>query len=489
MAETPEGMRRIKSRPHLRTLEPNVMERHASWLELFFDLVFVLAVSQVALILTGHTDLWGFLKYVVLFIPVWYSWIGFTYYADRFETEEAVYRIWMFAGMLAVLGFSLTLGNAFTTGGDAPLIICYACVRLSLIVLYARAAYYVPLARPFCLQFIGGLGSSLVLLFISLLFESPTRYVIWFFAQALEFATPFLNIKATRLIPIDRTHIPERFGLFTIIVLGEAVIATAAGASEVHWNFATVATASLGFAMAACIWWINFDFVEDNAVRSESLFPRFAYIYGHFFIVSSIVATGIGVEHAIKQSGESHLHFQTLLLLAGGTAVYLSAVTIIRMLSGICKMVNVRIAAIILTVLILLLGPYLPPLAVMIGLFVLMTTGIWIEGLYVMERPEQEESSQLHPCGHESAALVFEPRSAEGCEQCVINNYKWVHLRLCLTCGHTGCCDTSVYKHATKHFHESGHPIMASLEPGEHWSWCYIDEKFIPVPENTKAEK
>jgi uncharacterized UBP type Zn finger protein len=66
--------------------------------------------------------------------------------------------------------------------------------------------------------------------------------------------------------------------------------------------------------------------------------------------------------------------------------------------------------------------------------------------------------------------------SADGCEECLKIGAEWVHLRMCLTCGHVGCCDNSRYKHATKHFHRSKHPIMRSIEPGEDWMWCYIDE-------------
>src|SRR5215218_2928267 len=482
---TPIPTRRMANRPRLRTIGEFVTERHASWLELFFDLVFVLAVSQVAIVLSGHSGMIGFLKFAALFIPVWYSWVGYTFYADRFETEEVAYRVLMFAGMLSVTGLSLTLGNAFTADGDVPLIVCYALVRLILIILYARAAYYVPLARPYCAQFIGGLGTSLVLLGISLFFEPPFRYAIWAAAQILEFLTPFLNIKATRLIPIDRSHIPERFGLFTIIVLGEAVIATATGLGLVQWNAATIAMASMGFAMAACIWWINFDFVEDNAIRSGALVPRFIYLYGHFFIVSSIVATGIGVEHAIKETGEAHLHLSTLALISGGTAVYFAAVTLIRMVTGVCNMVYVRVATIALSLGISLLGPYVPPLAVVAALLAVMIVGIWIETRFSPERAAHEETSGPGACDHADKATIFEPRSEGGCEECRKNNYKWVHLRVCLSCGHTGCCDTSVNRHATKHFLKTGHPIMASLESGEYWAWCYDDERFVPDPRPT----
>jgi Zn-finger in ubiquitin-hydrolases and other protein len=66
--------------------------------------------------------------------------------------------------------------------------------------------------------------------------------------------------------------------------------------------------------------------------------------------------------------------------------------------------------------------------------------------------------------------------SADGCEDCLRMGGSWVHLRLCMSCGHVGCCDSSPHKHATAHFHSSGHPIVRTFEPGENWGWCYVDE-------------
>src|SRR5437660_2509249 len=77
-------------------------------------------------------------------------------------------------------------------------------------------------------------------------------------------------------------------------------------------------------------------------------------------------------------------------------------------------------------------------------------------------------------CPHVKQIRPVTPNS-EGCEECLATGDRWVHLRLCLTCGHVGCCDSSKNKHATKHFHASGHPVMKSAEPGESWGWCYID--------------
>jgi len=81
-------------------------------------------------------------------------------------------------------------------------------------------------------------------------------------------------------------------------------------------------------------------------------------------------------------------------------------------------------------------------------------------------------------CTHLDQILVDAPNS-EGCEQCLALGDTWVNLRVCLTCGQVGCCDSSKNKHATKHFHETGHPIMQSLKPGESWRWCYVDEVML----------
>jgi uncharacterized UBP type Zn finger protein len=81
-------------------------------------------------------------------------------------------------------------------------------------------------------------------------------------------------------------------------------------------------------------------------------------------------------------------------------------------------------------------------------------------------------------CTHLEGAGDPAPRTPEGCEECLKTGSSWVHLRLCLECGHVGCCDSSPNRHATKHYHASKHPVIQSFQPGERWRWCYIDEVF-----------
>src|ERR671933_171185 len=93
--------------PRLRTIEDDESERRATWLELFFDLVFVVAIAQVGQVLAKDTSARGFVHFAVAFIPIWWAWMGFTFYADRFDTDDVVYSVWTIAGMLAVAAFAV----------------------------------------------------------------------------------------------------------------------------------------------------------------------------------------------------------------------------------------------------------------------------------------------------------------------------------------------------------------------------------------------
>lgn len=90
----------------------------------------------------------------------------------------------------------------------------------------------------------------------------------------------------------------------------------------------------------------------------------------------------------------------------------------------------------------------------------------------------------MTPCTHLDQIQIMElPPSVAGCEDCLRTGGKWMHLRICLVCGHVGCCDDSPNQHATAHNHETGHPLIHSLEPGEDWTWCYADEVGMIIPE------
>ena len=88
-------------------------------------------------------------------------------------------------------------------------------------------------------------------------------------------------------------------------------------------------------------------------------------------------------------------------------------------------------------------------------------------------------------CPHVNALKPVPPR-VKGCEECLQIGSPWVHLRLCLSCGHVGCCDSSPNRHATKHFHVTEHPVVASFEPGERWAWCYVEQAMLDTPKRAE---
>jgi monovalent cation:H+ antiporter-2, CPA2 family len=94
---------------------------------------------------------------------------------------------------------------------------------------------------------------------------------------------------------------------------------------------------------------------------------------------------------------------------------------------------------------------------------------------FILHPSERRTAMARHTCPHVAQIRPVTPRTV-GCEECLAAGDAWVHLRLCLTCGHVGCCDSSQNKHATQHFHATGHPVMKSAEPGEDWGWCYVDQ-------------
>lgn len=483
---------RRPDRPRLRTIERTNEERHASWLELFFDLVFVIAVAQVAYTL-GHDLTWGgAVRYFALFAPVWWAWVGYTFYADRFESEEYVYRLLMFAGMMAVVALAVKVRGAFTPAGGFAFALAYVAVRGVLIVLYARAAYYVPLARELCVRYVIGFGVGAALWLASAFVDAPARYWLWAAGLAVELLTPSLSNRIVNRTPFDISHIPERFGLFTIIVLGEAVVATANGASEVEWGTVAVLTAAAGFAIAAAMWWIHFEFVEDYALRSGRLGPRYVYLYGHFLMVAGIVAAGIGIEHAITEAGEGAASLATRVALCGGTALFLLAITANRLAAGICLLVGARAVAIGIVLALIAVGAFIPPLALVGVVLAVLAAEVLLESFYGESEESQDAAKETsRKCTHLGATRPVTPNT-DGCEECLKLNDTWVHLRMCLSCGHVGCCDSSKNKHATRHFDETKHAVMKSIETNEHWAWCYVDELFMEgdqlTGENLEAE-
>ena len=233
--------------PRLRTLEADDGdERHATWLELFFDLVFVVAIAQLADGLAEDPSVHGFLVFAGLFVPVWWAWVGFTFYADRFDTDDPPHRVLMLVGMFTVAVLASVIPEAFH-GDTAAFALAYAAVRAVVVLLNARAWWHLPSARPLLNIYIPAFTASVVLFLISAAVEPPYRYWLWALALAIDLGTPIGSGMRIRVVPIHASHIPERVGLFTIIVFGESILGVVIGTTTVSWDLESAAVAALGF--------------------------------------------------------------------------------------------------------------------------------------------------------------------------------------------------------------------------------------------------
>ena len=261
----------------LRTLT-DTESRHASALELFFDLVLVLAIAALGELLAHDTSLGGFLRYGALFVPVWWAWVGYTFYADRFETDDLIYRLLVLLAMMAIAGIALNTSLAFSSlSASRVLAASYVGVRLILLLLYARAYRHEPRARPLCGSYLVGFSIGAAFWLASVFVDPPVRYELWAAGLVVELATPLLSVSAIKRVPFHASHIPERLGSFTIVVLGETVALTATGVtSRLHPAAALIAAG--GFFLAAALWWIYFEFVDDSPMRRGMVAGQ-TYVY------------------------------------------------------------------------------------------------------------------------------------------------------------------------------------------------------------------
>jgi low temperature requirement protein LtrA len=306
------------------------VERRATWLEVFLDLVFVGAIAEVGLTLTRDPTAAGFARYLVLFLPVFWAWAGFTFYATRFDTDDLVYRLLTLLGMFAVAALASAVPDALH-GGQRRFVLAYVAVRIILILLYVRAYRHVEVARPLSRWFIFMFSVAVVLWLVSLAVPSPWRYVLWGLALAFEYVAP---IRAWRLMigsPVHPAHIPERFGLLVIIVLGEAVIAVVLGTATVSWTASLSAAAFGGFVAAASIWWLYFGFLDTSAAVTRNVLAGMTFVYSHYFVAAGIAAFGVGVRLDILSAESGPRYDRSGWIAATGVAICMAGLAAVQL--------------------------------------------------------------------------------------------------------------------------------------------------------------
>jgi low temperature requirement protein LtrA len=311
--------------PALRT-RASEHERSASWLELFYDLVFVVAVANLGKRLLDDVDLAGTLSFVGLFIPLWWAWASFTFYVDRYDTDDLGQRVLAVFQMIAVALMAASISG--DTDSTAAFAASYVLARVVLILMYVRARRHVVETRELVTGYIQGFSIGAGIWLLSVAVPGPWRFFLWAIALAVEFGTPFYFRKIQAKVPLDASHLPERFGLFTILVLGESIAAAVAGLSHKGWKLAPTVAAIVGVVIASSLWWLYFDNLDGTVVRRKpeqaKAWKPTAWIYAHLPLANSLVAAGIGVEFIIEHASDE-LPATDRWLVFGGTAVALMA--------------------------------------------------------------------------------------------------------------------------------------------------------------------
>jgi low temperature requirement protein LtrA len=280
--------------PRLRLFEE--AHRRATWLELLYDLVFVVAVAELAAVLAGGDDLGRILTFVGLFVPVWWAWAGYVFYANRFDTDDVSHRLLAIPQILAVATMAASVGDLAER--SALFAIAYAVARVFLILAYVRAGRHVPEARPLAARYAAGFAVASLVWLASLAVEPPQRYAFWAVAMLVDLATPLLARRHQGKLPPQTEHLPERFGLFVVIVLGEVVAAVVTGLKGHDVTPGSLAIALAGVAIAMGFWWLYFGHLDESVVLRTRLAGQ-VWVYSHLPLSLGLVAFGIGIEHAI----------------------------------------------------------------------------------------------------------------------------------------------------------------------------------------------
>ena len=234
--------------------------------------MFVIAVAELGETLSRHPSGSGFLHFAVVFVPVWWAWVGYTIYADRFDADDIIVRLAMLTAMLAVVWLAIEIPSAFdNAGGGAGFAGAYAAVRFGLVGLYLRADHHEPRARPLTRRYIAGFTAGATLWLISAFTPAPARYALWGVAIAIELTPPLLSSAVFLRVPLHVSHLPDRFAAFTIIALGETVALVATGMSSGHLSAGGAVAAIFGFIIAAAVWWLYFDFSSASPLGRRPL--------------------------------------------------------------------------------------------------------------------------------------------------------------------------------------------------------------------------
>ena len=315
-------------------------ERHATWLELFYDLVFVVTISQLSHYLLHDMSLSNFFGFLFLFIPVWWSWIGTTFFATRFYSDDLGHRLLLLLQMGGAGAMAVNISGAFNNNFSG-FALSYAFMRLILVIEYVRVFRAIKSsesANPLVKRYIIGFSIAAIIWLISAFVPlTEIRFALWIIGLIIDFATPISTSKLTSKFAPHISHLPERMGLFTLIVLGESIVGIVNGMTEQIWDVYSVIEASLGLCISFSLWWLYFDStgrLPIQILREKGRISLYLiWLYTHFPLVVAITAVGVGIRRLVSSEQHSVLSNSDLWLICGSVAISLISQSVLHLIS------------------------------------------------------------------------------------------------------------------------------------------------------------
>jgi low temperature requirement protein LtrA len=298
-------------------------------LELFFDLVFVLALTQCTAVMAKDPTWEGLVRALLILGMLWWSWVGYAWLTSVVDPEEGTVRLAMFAAMAALLVASLSIPEAFGALGFL-FAGTYAVVRTAQIVLFVVASREEAQLRASVIGLAVSTALGSGLLVAAAFTDGALQGALWALALLIDMGGPyFFGVEGWKLVP---GHFAERHGLIIIIALGESIVAIGVG-SEHGVDAGVVAAAVLGIAVAAALWWLYFDVVAlvaerrlSNAKpgREQNAVARDSFSYLHFPMVAGIILLALGLKKTLEHVDDP-LKLVPATAMLGGAAIYLLA--------------------------------------------------------------------------------------------------------------------------------------------------------------------
>lgn len=304
-------------------------ERRVTWTELFFDVIFVAAVAQVGAPLAADYAPAGLVRYSFLLVLIWLAWSGHTAFVTRFDSDDLIQRLLILAQCFLAAVMAANGREALDTEASAGFAAAYSGMRVVLVMQYLRARR-VKETRTLTTRFAVGFGVAALLWLVSAMAPIPLRYWLWGAALAVDIGTPWLARHHCLRFPPDAAHFPERFGLFTLILIGEFVASVMNGIeSQPTWSVGAASTALAAMAFAFALRWWYFDgaqSTEHRHIRGKQDALAFEiWTYAHLLLFLGVGVAGVGFEHAISLKEGESLHSTAVFILCGAVALLMAA--------------------------------------------------------------------------------------------------------------------------------------------------------------------